>query len=98
MRTFIIGAVALIAGCATVARLETAARAAGQLFCAEATSNGPLVVALVDLTGVPVIVTNAASAAVAGACAAWMPAAVPVSPPTGAVPTVAVNVKLVPAT
>ena len=52
---------------------------AGQSFCAKATADGPLVVALADLSGVPVIVTDVASAVVAANCAAI--GGIPVSPP-----------------
>lgn len=78
----------LVAGCtaAQLAKVQTA----GQLFCAKATADGPLVVAVVDTLGAPVVVTNVASAIVAAACKAWDSAAVPVSPPTGTVPTVAI--------
>jgi hypothetical protein len=51
----------------------------GQLFCAEQTATGPLIVALADASGVPVVVTNMAAAWVTAACAAID--AVPVTPP-----------------
>jgi len=51
----------------------------GQLFCARATQDGPLVVALTTALGVPFVVTNKTSTVVADACAAID--AVPVSPP-----------------
>ncbi len=51
----------------------------GQLFCGVATKSGPLVVAIVSATGVPVVVTGMASAAVASICAVI--AAIPVTPP-----------------
>ena len=68
--------------------------AAGQAFCAKATADGPLVVALVSATANPqaILVTGLTSAAVAAACQAWAPTAVPVVPPAVAVPAVAVVV------
>src|SRR5581483_11241466 len=63
---------------------------AGQLFCAAETAAGPLIVALLDTAGVPVIVTGLASDTVAAWCKQWTAAAVPVSPPTVSVPSVAV--------
>jgi hypothetical protein len=41
----------------------------GQLFCAKATVAGPLVVALADMAGAPVTVTDKTANAVATACA-----------------------------
>jgi hypothetical protein len=51
----------------------------GQLFCARATPAGPLIVAIADAAGVPVVVTGMASSAVAAICAVI--AAIPVTPP-----------------
>lgn len=53
--------------------------AEGQLFCAEETATGPLVVALADVSGAPVTATGKASSVVSAACAVIN--AVPVSPP-----------------
>jgi len=59
----------------TVASLVTK----GALFCQKATDDLPLVVALANVSGVPVSVTGIASDVVAGACAGI--AAIPVPPP-----------------
>lgn len=67
-----------------------AAYADGQLFCSRATTAGPLVVAIATTLGAPVLVTGLASGVVAAACKAWDAGAVPVSPPTTTVPTVAI--------
>lgn len=77
-----------LTGCTTAQLAKV--QVAGQEFCAKATADGPLVVALVDTLGVPVVVTNVASALVAKACQVWDVAAVPVSPPAGSVPTVSI--------
>ena len=53
--------------------------AKGQLFCAKVTKDGPLIVALADALGAPIIVTGLASDVVSGACASIN--AIPVSPP-----------------
>ena len=89
------GQVATTAGAASTVGATYATPAVltkGQEFCADATADGPLIVAIANRSGVPVTVTGLASAAVAGACAAWKPAAIVVSPPpaTQAVPVVAV--------
>lgn len=70
----------------------------GELYCALATRAGPLVVAIADATGTPVIVTGLTQAAVAGICASL--AAVPVVPPPdpAAAPVVAVPRSVAPAT
>lgn len=77
-----------------VAKSPTAQRvvADGQLFCAKETADGPLVVALVDMLGAPIIVTGLASDVVAGACAKVN--AIPVSPPANqaAAPVVSVPI------
>ena len=69
----------------------------GQLFCATATATGPLVVALANVSGVPVAVTNQAAPDVAAACA--LINAIPVVPPANAaaVPVVAAPTTLPPA-
>jgi hypothetical protein len=67
----------------------------GQLFCAEETATGPLTVALANALGAPVSVTNQTSTDVAAACA--LINAIPVVPPTMAVPTVATGTTLPPA-
>lgn len=54
--------------------------AAGQLFCAKATQSGPLVVALADAIGAPLVVTGRTASAVADACA--LIGAIPVTPPS----------------
>ena len=51
----------------------------GQLFCAKETADGPMVVAVADMLGAPIIVTGLASDVVSGACASIN--AIPVSPP-----------------
>lgn len=65
----------------------------GQLFCAQATATGPLVVALADAAGAPVVVTGMASSVVAADCA--LINAIPVMPPPvpAAAPVVAVATK-----
>ncbi len=85
-------------GACSVAQLQTAqaveqrAVADGQLFCGKTTADGPLVVALATAAGAPVVVTGAASSAVAAACAVI--GALPVAPPANpaAAPVVAANV------
>lgn len=74
---------------------QSKALAEGQLFCAEATATGPLVVAIADASGVPVSVIGMTSAAVRGVCATI--AAIPVTPPPdpAAAPVVAVVVPAV---
>lgn len=69
--------------------------AQGQLFCAKATADGPLVVALADAAGVPITVTGQASTVVAAACAAIN--AIPVTPPANpaAAPVVAAPIPAV---
>jgi hypothetical protein len=71
---------------------QARAVADGQLFCAKATTTGPLVVALADAAGAPVIVTGLSSDVVAAACRRI--SAIPVSPPAdpAAAPVVAVAV------
>lgn len=68
----------------------------GQLFCAKATVQGPVVVALADALGAPVIATGAAAAVVAADCAAI--GAIPVAPPASpaVAPVVAVVLPTVP--
>lgn len=88
---FLIASTALlsIAGCS--AAQQQSAVAAGQLFCAKASVDGPLIVALADAFGAPVIVTGLASNVVAADCAAID--AIPVTPPPNpaAAPVVAVT-------
>jgi hypothetical protein len=66
--------------------------AQGQLYCAKTVAGLPMVVALVDLAGAPVIATNAGEAFVNASCA--LVAGIPVSPPAApsAAPVVAVAV------
>ncbi len=68
----------------------SACLADGQLFCATVTPAGPIIVAVADAAGVPIIATGLASATVTAICAQI--AAIPVSPPANAaiVPMVAV--------
>jgi hypothetical protein len=68
----------------------------GQLFCRAATADGPVVVALADELGAPVIVTGLAAKTVAADCAAIC--AVPVPPPDspGAAKTVSARLSVQP--
>lgn len=60
---------------------------AGQLFCAVAQNGGgTLIAAVQSAVGVPIIVTGLESAVVAGVCAKWNAAAVPVAPPASVTP------------
>lgn len=73
-----------LAGCSTQqqANVQKAVNTAvvdGQLFCAKATTLGPVVVAVATAAGVPIIATGATSLAVNAACAAI--GGIPVSPP-----------------
>ena len=81
-----------LAGCSTTTTPVSNAVVDGQLFCAEATATGPLVVALADASGVPVTVTGKASTVVSDACAVI--GAIPVAPPANpaAAPVVAAPV------
>jgi len=85
-----LGAALLLVGC-TAAQTNTVVKD-GQLFCAKATVDGPLVVAVADAAGTPVIVTGLAAAVVKGDCA--LIDAIPVTPPPNpaAAPVVAVAV------
>ena len=79
-----LGLLSGLAGCTaqqatSVAQAEQNLVVDGQLFCAKATAYGPLVVALADAAGAPVVVTGAASSVVAAECAAI--GAIPVTPP-----------------
>jgi hypothetical protein len=76
----------LTAGAATLAAVAAAHNTTvaslvtkGALFCSKATADAPLVVALANVSGIPVSVTNATSDVVAAACAGI--SAVPVPPP-----------------
>lgn len=64
----------------------------GRLFCAKATASGPLVIALADALGAPLVVTNQSAATVAGWCA--LIGGIPVVPPPvpSAAPVVAAPV------
>jgi hypothetical protein len=77
-----------LAGCSTAQ--QQSAVAAGQLYCAKASVDGPLIVALADALGAPVIVTGLAANIVAADCAAI--GGIPVTPPANpaAAPVVAV--------
>ena len=79
-----------VAGCANPPPQKVVE--AGQLFCATSTATGPLVVALADAAGAPVLATNATAAFVQAACAQIN--AIPVTPPPvpAAAPVVAVPV------
>ena len=83
----------ILAACSPtqVAQFQTAeasALAKGQLFCKQAGVVGPAVTALVTLAGVPLVVTGAASADVAAACAVvgMIPAPGPATGPVTVVP------------
>jgi hypothetical protein len=84
----LIGLMSTIDGCTVAAQQRVVVD--GQLFCARATPAGPLIVAIADAAGVPVVVTGMASSAVAAICAVI--AAIPVVPPANpaAAPVVAV--------
>jgi hypothetical protein len=90
---------ALIAGaCLALAACSPSQQktvAAGQLFCAQATATGPLVVALADAAGAPITVTNKASDVVAKACAVI--GAIPVTPPPNPVQAPVVAAPIAPA-
>ena len=89
-------AAGLASGCShnTALQVATQATAAGQLFCAVASSTGDIVVALADASGVPVVATNMAESWVKAACAVI--GGVPVSPPGNAasVPVKSANLPL----
>jgi hypothetical protein len=71
----------ILIGCSPAQQAQAQrAVVAGQLFCAKATQTGPLVVALADALGVPVVVTGRTASAVADACA--LIGAIPVTPPS----------------
>jgi hypothetical protein len=81
----------ILIGCSPAQQAQAQrAVAAGQLFCAKVTQSGPLVVALADALGAPVVVTGRTATAVADACA--LIGAIPVTPPSkpADVPIVAV--------
>jgi hypothetical protein len=95
MRFLIVpAALLLVSGCTAAQQQRDVA--AGQLFCVKATVDGPLVVALADAAGAPVIVTGLAANIVANDCAAIN--AIPVTPPANpaAAPVVAVALPKVP--
>lgn len=70
-----------LSGCSPAQQAQAErAVVAGQLFCAKATQSGPLVVALADALGAPVVVTGRTTSAVADACA--IIGAIPVTPPS----------------
>jgi hypothetical protein len=79
-----------LAGCTSAQNARIVAD--GQLYCAKATVTGPLVVAIADAAGAPVIVTGLASGLVSDICATI--GAIPVVPPANpaAAPVVAVAV------
>lgn len=79
-----------LVGC-TAAQQQRAV-ADGQLYCATATADGPLIVALSNSLGVPVLATNVAASVVAANCAAL--GGIPVSPPLNASQAPVVSVKL----
>ncbi len=88
----------IVAACSLPTPAAVAASPEGQLFCAIATSSGPIVAALIDAAsgGAAVIATNAASALVASECA--LAGGVPVSPPAvpEAAPVVAIDTTKLP--
>ena len=71
---------------ATQVAAVQAAAVKGQLSCAKATQYEPLIVAVANAAGAPIIATGATSEAVHAVCAGID--AVPVPPPVGPVPTV----------
>lgn len=73
----IFAAAITLAGCTTPQGQQAIVQ--GQLYCAEATATGPLIVALANASGVPVTVINKTAAEVAAACA--LINAIPVVPP-----------------
>ena len=95
LSAILIGAIcALLAACSPADQQKLANVSAdlvkgGAAFCAVATQNGPLVVALANAAGAPVSVTGQTATAVAAGCA--LINAIPVAPPAsvGAVPVVA---------
>jgi hypothetical protein len=95
---FLAGGVLLeVAACALTTAQKASGITEGQLFCARATQDGPLIQLVTDAIGVPIIVTGMAAAAVAAVCASI--ASVPVSPPptpavASAAPVVAAPVKV----
>ena len=92
-----VGAILGLEGCTSTQIANSKTFKTGQLFCAEATATGPLVVALENQLGVPVTVTNKEASVVAAACAAWNAAAIPVAPPANATPaTVPIVAAVVP--
>lgn len=72
--------------------------AAGQEFCSAAGADGPMVVALADAAGAPVIVTGLASGLVAAACKAWNVLAIPVPQPPATVTPIPTVTVVMPAT
>jgi len=73
-------AVIMLAGCSPAQQAQAErVVVAGQLFCAKATATGPIVVALADALGAPVVVTGRTATAVSDACA--IIGAIPVTPP-----------------
>lgn len=88
MRVLFFLPLVLIAGC-SAPQQQTAVKN-GQLFCAKATADGPLVVALADALGAPIIVAGRTASVVAADCA--LIEGTPVVPPPNpaAAPVVAV--------
>jgi hypothetical protein len=64
-------------GCSPATLNNTVAQ--GQLFCAIATATGPLVIALADQLGAPILVTGKLASAVAADCA--LVNGIPTTPP-----------------
>lgn len=81
MNKLILAAVVIVLSGCNAAQVAPAVTA-GQLYCAKATSTGPLVVALATASGGPVSVIDKTAAYVAAACA--VAGAVAVSPPANA--------------
>lgn len=95
--SMVAGAIGLLmTSCALTPAQKASGVTPGQLFCAKATAAGPLVVALTDALGAPIVVTGLASAVVAAACQSID--ATPVSPPAAptAAPVVAAPVTVGP--
>lgn len=88
MRALFFLPLVLIAGCSS-AQQQTVVKS-GQLFCAKATADGPLVVALADALGAPIIVTGLGANIVAADCALIQGTPVVPPPNPAAAPVVAV--------
>ena len=92
MKRITFAALLALAACSDPAQ-QARVVAQGQLYCGLATTTGPLVVALANTAGAPVIATNKAANDVAALCA--LINAIPVTPPANpaAAPVVAAPIK-----